>query len=69
MSNKRWDYSCALQPVNYFKFSVPIIDLGGADELVGTVREDRTIVDVIPKLDIVHETGQKSINSISNKNE
>uniref|UniRef100_A0A915PLH3 Cadherin domain-containing protein n=1 Tax=Setaria digitata TaxID=48799 RepID=A0A915PLH3_9BILA len=36
---------------------VPIIDLGGADELVGTVREDRTIVNVIPKLGIVHETG------------
>ncbi|MCP9262152.1 CAlSYntenin/Alcadein [Dirofilaria immitis] len=36
---------------------VPIIDLGGADELVGTVREDRTIVNVNPKLDIIHETG------------
>ncbi|VDN05975.1 unnamed protein product [Thelazia callipaeda] len=36
---------------------VPIIDLGGADELVGSVREDRTIVNVVPKLSIVHETG------------
>ncbi|KAL3994852.1 Cadherin domain family protein [Acanthocheilonema viteae] len=36
---------------------VPVIDLGGADELLGTIREDRTIVNVNPKLGIVHETG------------
>ncbi|VDM94555.1 unnamed protein product, partial [Onchocerca ochengi] len=35
---------------------VPIIDLGGADELVGTIREDGTIVDVNPKLNIIHGT-------------
>ncbi|VDK67035.1 unnamed protein product [Litomosoides sigmodontis] len=36
---------------------VPIIDLDGADELLGTIREDRIVVNVNPKLGIVHDTG------------
>ncbi|VDK19451.1 unnamed protein product [Anisakis simplex] len=35
----------------------PIIDLGGADELVGSLREDRTIVSIVPELNIIADTG------------
>uniref|UniRef100_A0A915B050 Cadherin domain-containing protein n=1 Tax=Parascaris univalens TaxID=6257 RepID=A0A915B050_PARUN len=35
----------------------PIIDLGGADELVGSLREDRTIVSIVPELSVIPETG------------
>uniref|UniRef100_A0A914RIW5 Cadherin domain-containing protein n=1 Tax=Parascaris equorum TaxID=6256 RepID=A0A914RIW5_PAREQ len=39
------------------KISAPIIDLGGADELVGSLREDRTIVSIVPELSVIPETG------------
>lgn len=42
---------------NSHRYRVPIIDLGGADELVGTIREDRTVFSVVPKLSIIRETG------------
>uniref|UniRef100_A0A0R3S206 Calsyntenin-1 n=1 Tax=Elaeophora elaphi TaxID=1147741 RepID=A0A0R3S206_9BILA len=47
---------------------VPIIDLGGADELLGTIREDRTIVNVNPKLSIVHDTGPVCRYEITSEN-
>ncbi|VDN59109.1 unnamed protein product [Dracunculus medinensis] len=40
-----------------FVFIAPIIDLGGADELVGMLREDRTIVSIVPELNVVSDTG------------
>lgn len=46
------------------KISAPIIDLGGADELVGSLREDRTIVSIVPELSVVPETGKGSISII-----
>ncbi|KHN87122.1 hypothetical protein Tcan_14189 [Toxocara canis] len=45
----------------------PIIDLGGADELVGSLREDRTIVSIVPELSVLPETGKLLYDSFRNK--
>uniref|UniRef100_A0A0N4ZCI1 Calsyntenin-1 n=1 Tax=Parastrongyloides trichosuri TaxID=131310 RepID=A0A0N4ZCI1_PARTI len=36
---------------------VPIINTRGAEKLVGKIREDQRIVEIVPKLEIVSETG------------
>uniref|UniRef100_A0A914I537 Cadherin domain-containing protein n=1 Tax=Globodera rostochiensis TaxID=31243 RepID=A0A914I537_GLORO len=41
----------------HFHHRVPIIDLDGAEQLVGTVREDDRTVNVSPQLRILHGTG------------
>ena len=41
----------------HFHSRVPIIDLNGAEELIGTIREDEHIVSVSPQLRILHGTG------------
>jgi hypothetical protein len=45
--------------VNAFRFffSVPIIDLKGADGLIGTVREDQRVISVVPELALLADTG------------
>lgn len=39
-------------------FRVPIIDLAGADQFVGTIAEDERTVTVSPRISIVTETGK-----------
>uniref|UniRef100_A0A914LTT3 Cadherin domain-containing protein n=1 Tax=Meloidogyne incognita TaxID=6306 RepID=A0A914LTT3_MELIC len=41
----------------HFHSRVPIIDLNGAEELIGTIREDEHLVNVSPQLRILHGTG------------
>jgi hypothetical protein len=41
----------------HFHSRVPIINLNGAEELIGTVREDEPLVTVSPQLHILHGTG------------
>lgn len=38
-------------------FLVPIIDLHGADQLIGIIREDQRVVSIAPHISIVAETG------------
>jgi len=42
----------------HFHSRVPIIDLNGAEELIGTIREDEHLVNVSPQLRILHGTGE-----------
>lgn len=38
--------------------SAPIIDLNGAEELIGTIREDERVVSLSPQIRILPETGE-----------
>ena len=35
----------------------PVIDLHGADEFIGLIREDQQVVSIAPRLAILSETG------------
>ncbi|CEF71571.1 Calsyntenin-1 [Strongyloides ratti] len=47
---------------------VPIINTHGADMVIGKIREDQRIVEIVPKLEIVSETGPVCTYEIYNDN-
>ncbi|GMS83765.1 hypothetical protein PENTCL1PPCAC_5940, partial [Pristionchus entomophagus] len=57
----------ALAAAKHHRHRVPLIELGGADSIVGSIREDELILNTVPQLGINSESGPVCSYRITNK--